>query len=237
MIRRTLMFTVSTLFVVGMTQAAFSQSVESVDMHLKIQMQKSGGPPEIIVGRVFFSYSDKAPVRRVGIAFQHENFNKIHPFIRNEHNVFVLNYSPPAEIDRLVYRLVVDGLWITDPNNPNRITLPGDVSASVFDVPEKPEKQNQLVTDTRDGQVTFRFSDKYAGRVAVAGSFNHWDPFMYRLQPESSRGEHYSLSLDLPRGTHYYYFVVDGRRVPDPHNPQMKKTRDGTYVSVLRVGG
>ena len=237
MIRRTLMFTVSILFVAGMTQAAFSQSVNLVDMHLKLQMQKKGEAPEFMKDQVFFSYSEPGPVRRVGIAFQHENFNTVHPFLRNEYNTFVLNYDPPEDADRLVYRLVVDGLWIPDPNNQRRVHLPGDITASLFELLEKPRAPHNAVTETRNGQVVFRFADEEAGRIAVAGSFNHWDPFMHQLRPESPQANRYSLSLDLPRGTHYYYFVVDGQRVPDPHNPKMMKTGDGTYVSVLHVGG
>lgn len=237
MTRRTLMLTVSILFVLAMTQAAFSQSTESVDMHLRLQMQKQGEAPDYMRGQVFFSYSEKGPVRRVGVAFQHENFNTVHPFLRNEYNTFVLNYDPPEGADRLVYRLVVDGLWMADPNNPQRVHLPGNITASRFDLPRKPEEQRPAVTEASDGRVTFRFADEQAGRVAVAGSFNHWDPFMHLLRPESPQAERYSLSLDLPNGTHYYYFVVDGRRMPDPHNPRMLKTGDGQYVSVLRVGG
>ncbi len=237
MIRRTLIITVSILFVTGMTQAAFSQSVDSIDIHLKLQMQKQGAAPQFMKNQVFFSYSEPGPVRRVGIAFQHENFNKVHPFLRNEYNTFVLNYDPPEDAERLVYRLVVDGLWIPDPNNQHKVHLPGDITASLFELPQKPREPQRAVTETRDGQVVFRFKDEQAGRVAVAGTFNHWDPFMHQLKPETPQAKQYSLALDLPRGTHYYYFVVDGRRVPDPHNPKMMKTGDGMYVSVLHIGG
>jgi hypothetical protein len=237
MTRRTLIFIVSILFVLAMTQAAFSQAADSVDMHLRLQMQEQGAAPDYMRGQVFFSYSEKGPVRRVGIAFQHENFNTVHPFLRNEHNTFVLNYTPPEDAEQLVYRLVVDGVWMADPNNPQQVHLPGNISASRFELPQKPVQQRPVVTETQDGRVTFRFAAEQARRVAVAGSFNHWDPFMYQLQLEDPQADRYSLSLDLPSGTHYYYFVVDGRPVPDPHNPRMLKTGDGQYVSVLRVGG
>lgn len=235
MIRRTLILTVSILFVAGMTQAAFSQTFESIDMHLKLQMQERGQAPEYMQGQVFFSYSEQQPVRRVGVAFQHEDFRRVHPFMRNEHNTFVLNYTPPEDAERLVYRLVVDGLWMADPENPQRVTLQGDVSASVLELPATAQKQQPAKTETQQGKVTFRLAAEQAGRVAVAGSFNQWDPFMHTLRPTSPQDNHYSISLDLPRGTHYYYFVVDGRRMPDPHNPRMLRTREGSYVSVLRV--
>jgi hypothetical protein len=218
-----------------MTQAAFSQTFESIDMHLKLQTQERGQAPEYMQGQVFFSYSEQQPVRRVGVAFQHEDFRRVHPFMRNEHNTFVLNYTPPKDAERLVYRLVIDGLWRADPENPQRVNLQGDVRASVVELPATAQKKRPATTETQQGKVTFRLAAEQAGRVAVAGSFNQWDPFMHPLRPSSPQDNHYSLSLDLPRGTHYYYFVVDGRRMPDPHNPNMLRTREGSYVSVLRV--
>ena len=218
-----------------MTQAAFSQTFESIDMHLKLQMQESGQAPEYMQGQVLFSYSERQPVRRVGVAFQHEDFRRVHPFMRNEHNTFVLNYTPPEDAERLVYRLVVDGLWRADPENPHRVTLQGNVSASALNLPTKVQKKQPSGTEAQQGKVTFRLAAEQADRVAVAGSFNQWDPFMHTLRPSSPQDTHYSLSLDLPRGTHYYYFVVDGRRMPDPLNPRMLRTQEGSYVSVLRV--
>jgi hypothetical protein len=58
-----------------------------------------------------------------------------------------------------------------------------------------------------------------ASRVAVAGTFNQWDPSVAPLVPAGAAGV-WAVTLALPVGQHQYAFVVDGRRwVSDPAAP------------------
>jgi hypothetical protein len=58
-----------------------------------------------------------------------------------------------------------------------------------------------------------------ASRVAVAGTFNQWDPRVAPLVPAGAAGV-WTVTLALPVGQHQYAFVVDGRRwVSDPAAP------------------
>lgn len=234
-----LLIIVSILFVSGLTQASFAQEYEDPDMHLKIAMKHHGSGVERVGERLLFSYSSEEPTRRVGIAFQHENFREVHPFRRNAHGVFVLPYTPPASAGRIVYRLIVDGLWISDPRNPQTIDLAGGLECSVFQLPQQSPKKAEATraTSSEERRVTFRFQSPQDGYIAVAGNFNHWDPFMHNLSKQASSEDIYSLSLSLPPGTYYYYFVVNGQRVPDPHNPRIARTKEGKIVSVIEVQG
>jgi hypothetical protein len=58
-----------------------------------------------------------------------------------------------------------------------------------------------------------------ASQVAVAGTFNQWDPSVAPLVPAGAAGV-WTVTLALPVGQHQYAFVVDGRRwVSDPAAP------------------
>lgn len=58
-----------------------------------------------------------------------------------------------------------------------------------------------------------------AQQVAVAGTFNHWDPAATPLVRTGAPGV-WTATLTLPAGQHQYAFVVDGARwVPDPAAP------------------
>ena len=208
-------------------------------MHLKVELMEIAAAPETIRDRVLFSYSTPEPTRRVGISFLHENFREIHTFTRNDKGVFFLSYRPPENVDRLVYRFVVDGLWIPDPNNNRTVKLPPEMLCSVYEPVffEEEKKARTLSTRFEEEQVVFRYPGERVGRISVAGSFNHWDPYMYKLSQDPDHRNLYSFSLSLPRGVYYYYYVVDGERIPDPTNPQTARTRDGTLVSVLEVRG
>ncbi len=58
-----------------------------------------------------------------------------------------------------------------------------------------------------------------AEQVALAGTFNQWDPAGTPLVRTGAPGV-WSATLTLPAGQHQYAFVVDGARwVPDPGAP------------------
>jgi AMP-activated protein kinase-like protein len=58
-----------------------------------------------------------------------------------------------------------------------------------------------------------------AQQVALAGTFNQWDPAATPLVSSGAAGV-WTATLTLPPGEHQYAFVVDGARwVPDPAAP------------------
>lgn len=229
----------SILFVFLIAQAAASEDFQSADLHLKIELLRTAEAPQTIKDRVLFSYSSPLPTRRVGIAFFHEDFRQVHTFMRNSNGVFMLIYQPPEDVEKLVYRLVVDGLWMADPTNDKTQILPPEMVCSVYEPHfyESVKADRTLSTAYEKNRVTFRYPGSRAGYISVAGSFNHWDPYMYRLSQDSGHRDLYTFSLSLPAGVYYYYYVVDGKRVPDPTNPRTARKGDGTLVSVLEVQG
>ena len=203
--------------------------------------------------------------RYVAVAFAHEQFARLHPYrivrstVQDPENpnetmdtrVFALAYSPPEDLERLEYRIVVDGLWQTDPMNPNTVLDANGVPRSVFELPDRPQTALGVPRVFEDGRVEFIF-EPGAGdtvetirdvmidlgtneglRVSVAGSFNNWDPFMHRLR-ETEPGV-YRLTLRVPPGRHHYYLVVDGRRILDPENDTRTRHRGGFRVCSFTV--
>lgn len=60
-----------------------------------------------------------------------------------------------------------------------------------------------------------------ANRVALAGSFNQWQPSRAPLVPAGATGL-WTTTVALPAGQHLYAFVVDGSQwVPDPAAPSV----------------
>ena len=72
-------------------------------------------------------------------------------------------------------------------------------------------------------------------RISVVGTFNNWDPFSDPLTGPDDDG-FYTLTRPVAQGVHYYYFLIDGRRVLDPLNRNHGRDREtGTLVSRLHV--
>jgi hypothetical protein len=186
--------------------------------------------------------------RYTAIAFEHENYTVIHSFKRLNRKdaegkpekdekgaeigpvLFYIAEVPP-EHSELRYRMVVDGLWTTDPLN----------KSSVYDyqngmmVSTLPVEYYEVfqTSNVNRGQVRFTYTGTPGSEIRLAGTFNNWDPFMYEMT-EIKPGQ-YELVLPLPRGTWYYAYFEGTNQLPDTTNHQRVYTKDGRVASVVIV--
>jgi cyclomaltodextrinase / maltogenic alpha-amylase / neopullulanase len=71
-------------------------------------------------------------------------------------------------------------------------------------------------------------------KIAVAGTFNNWDKSRDRLL-KTDTDSLFRLTLSLDPGNYLYKFIVDGKEVLDPVNPEKSPTGFDNFSSVLRV--
>ena len=115
-------------------QAVHSFEVSSIGLHLHISGLQEPRPPEVIEG--YLVLSARGPYRFVGAAFSHEDWRTVHAYERNLNGVFVLAVPIPyGEGMTTQYRLVVDGLWMADPINPQKMRDPATGVALSYMVP------------------------------------------------------------------------------------------------------
>lgn len=75
--------------------------------------------------------------------------------------------------------------------------------------------------------------------VALAGSFNEWDPARTPLAPAGETGV-WTVTLALPPGQHTYAFVVNGQQwLPDPAAPAVEDGfgHQNSVMTVTATGG
>jgi Glycogen recognition site of AMP-activated protein kinase/Alpha amylase, catalytic domain len=72
--------------------------------------------------------------------------------------------------------------------------------------------------------------------VALAGVFNGWSVDKTPLTGPNEKGE-YAVDLPLEPGKYGYKFVVDGKWMLDPNNPETEDNGMGDKNSVVTVGG
>ena len=137
----------------------------------------------------------------------------------------------PENVNEIRYRLVIDGLWSSDPVNPYTVfDYTHGMSVSAVTVPFYKEYKTAI-----EGKNTVRFT--YLGeakqRIKLAGSFNNWDPFMYFME-ETSEGI-YELTLPLPKGTHTYSYFLGTEMKVDITNHERVYSSDGKVVSLLTL--
>ncbi|MDR1419541.1 MAG: glycogen-binding domain-containing protein [Treponema sp.] len=232
-----------------MAGAADTESYEFMDRLLSLS-----GPaaPEVYEDAVLFTAPSS--LRRVGVSFANEGFGRVHWFRQllvpqdtlgapvppgkkkpdpyMDSGILFFVYQLPGDINVLEYRLVIDGLWTTDPFNPvTRRDSRSGVTYSTLLLPDI--KRDPSPLRGPPGSLSFTFRGPPGETVTVAGNFNGWDPFMYELT-ENPAGV-YSLTLPLPPGTYQYVFFHRGERRLDPYNFSRVYTRDGKPVSQIVI--
>jgi hypothetical protein len=235
--------------IIGSIEAADTESFRYVDY---LMQHRTPDKPQVIDDAVIFTASSS--YRRVGIAFSHEGFGKIYWFRRfmvsNENAGPWKKDKPPADLHvdsgmlffiytipeelkgDLEYRLIIDGLWVKDPLNPDYYMDPSSgITKSVVAISNI--KRLDSLNRGPEGTLNFTFYTQSGQTVTVAGSFNRWDPFMYELK-ETSPGR-YTLSLPLPPGTYQYAFFCHGERHLDPNNSARVYTREGKAANEATV--
>lgn len=217
---------------------ALAAGAQDLGVTLEAGSLEQASAPRFLGDHLLFSYtfaSDRhdGRVHSVEIAFAHEDFSRLYAFERNENDVYVFLYDVPRELDEVRYRLVVDGIWTTDPRNPDRVVDRWGVDLSRTAVPRVERTATRAPITHPDGTVEFVVTAPEGASVAVVGSFNGWDPFMTPLR-EVEPGR-FSRRLRLGSGEHLYYYVVDGLRIPDPRNERRRWHTSGLVVSVVSL--
>ncbi len=116
------------------------------------------------------------------------------------------------------YKYIVDGEWRSDPRNQNRLDDGYSDYNSVY------FKSNK----------TFRLQGyEKAKRVVLAGSFNNWDEQTQELRLTTAG---WVTDMFLPDGTYFYKFIVDGERITDPGNTEIRMDVSGNANSFISIG-
>lgn len=91
-------------------------------------------------------------------------------------------------------------------------------------------------TDSVNAAARFSIVAPDARTVAVAGTFNRWDPTCHSLSGPDRHGR-WTITVDLPAGRYEYLFVINGNTwVPDPAAPSVDNGL-GERNSIMTVTG
>lgn len=209
--------------------------VDDINLHLKITGITEASAPEIWRDYLILTAKPRNQVRFVGAAFSTDSFQTIHGYRKNSHDVYFLILPLPR--DEIVdYRIIIDGIWIEDPENDQRVRDRNGLYLSRLTFPpaQRARRLSPILKD-ESGTVEFYIKTTPGKRIYLAGDFNRWDPYMTALK-EDEPG-FYSATLSIKPGRYAYYFLIDGEPVPDPLNFQKNQSLTGEDVSILFIPG
>jgi hypothetical protein len=218
------------ILLVGSAAAASATSPTVIDV--AVRTIRTMQAPRLVGDTLLLTYRSRDQVRFVGVRFRHEQWAVLHAYAVNENGVFVLDYPLPAGVGRLAYRIMVDGVWMTDPSNPLVETDERGVAVSVFEVETEPWR-SVVNPEVKAGKATFVYLGTPGTRVSLVGDFNEWDPFAELMTEE--RPGRFSATIAVRPGRHYYAFFAGGRKVLDEANSETGVDPDGRRVSSFTV--
>jgi len=232
---------ISLLLIAFCVQSAFSaEKVIYQDFELDKLIHDIEKPQAPVITDDYIIFTSDCDYRFVGIAFDFEDYQIIHPFQiltrKDDDNVkkrslMFYTYERQHKFTKLKYRLVLDGLWTTDPHNPNK-EFDEDTSL-YFSKVEDVNSVKIYTQPTKKDTVHFIYKGKSGQRVNLSGNFSNWDPWIYQLT-ETKPGL-YELDLPLPSGKYLYTYYIGFNQVLDTTNPERAYAPDGRSVNVIYV--
>ncbi|WP_024653932.1 hypothetical protein [Borrelia persica] len=193
----------------------------SLNEFLEVSTRKDNLSPIVDSKRVIMFYPANKNIRKIFVACDFDDYAKKYLFKKNKYGLFFVKINLPHGIDRIKYRLVVDGIWTNDEYNKNVAFNKDLIPFSIIDIGvDYGYSSLRNPIDSSDGREVELFYIGAPGHiVTIAGNFNSFNPFLNRLVEKKSHKGVYTIKLkDLPKGRIYYYFVDSGNKVIDKNN-------------------
>jgi len=230
------------LFAVSLACMAFAKEKlpeqDLFEFNNLVSQMKGVNAPYLYGNYVVFTAPNES--RYVGIAFDFEGYQQIHAYKLHKSydfegevtdSWFFYVLEKPKDRDSISYRLVIDGLWTTDPTNNNSVY---DTSTNLWlshvNLPPIETKNTESIPEGCTRFVCFAPTGQ---KIRIGGTFTNWDSWIYEMV-EVQRGK-YQLDIPLPAGTYYYNYYRGITSFIDETNPSKGYTEDGRIASRIEV--
>jgi len=233
MIRSGMRHLISTVFIAAVGVFPLSAASFDTELHHRIINTTESSKPFILNESIILSYDAPPGTRVVSLAMENEQYRTFHTYEKNRHGVFILTLPIPENLERIRYRLVVDGLWTVDPNS-EKLRDGRGIQVSSITIPVNSSMPSPGITRLPDGKTRFVYFGDKNSRVSLIGDFNRWDPYLTPMEESPVYPGIYSVTLSLPGNARFYRFVVNGRDITDPGNRNSSHNGWGETASVIR---
>lgn len=158
------------------------------------------------------------------------------PMIKGTNGIWYYFLSEYTSEAALRYKFLVDGIWISDPENPEAID---DGSGSFLSIaypassPEDKTVTYRFIRKNGIDYVEFRTYNREASYISIAGDFNNWNPENNPLVKDENNI--WRTKINLPEGKYRYKFIIDGNWSPDIYNSDTAYDGMGGIASLIVV--
>ena len=192
------------------------------------------------VSNGFIVFTSEVTMNSIGVAFDFEEFRKIHYFkLRKNYgyegdvtsSYYFLIVEAPKKVPRVCYRLIIDGLWTVDPQNPNIVYNEQENYALSYI--NLPPAEIEVTEKLENGMTHFVCHAEQGQKIRLGGTFTNWDSWIYEMK-ETVPGK-YEIDIPLHPGTYYYSYYNGITAFLDETNPNRGYSPDGKIVSCITI--
>jgi len=205
----------------------FFSTEEFVDLDL---VKKESSPRFLKNGFLFTLAENTGKI--IFLKTNMDNWEKSYYFKKNLYGIFCLFLPYNYKIKKIQYKINIDGFWDKDPNNDNYIEDNYGIKISIIKIPEDADYFQQMPIveniNERIKLVKFKYYNPKAQEVNLVCSIDKWSPFTNPMK--LNKDGFWEIELNFSKGTYYYYYLVDWKKVIDIKNP--KKVYDSEHGEV-----
>jgi len=216
------------------------------EYYYNLKFLKNAGPPQEIKMIRINNLARKKPLVTKGILFTYKNRGALRvsisgnfsqwksvPMNRNKNGVWFFYLDEFRDHSKIKYKFVVNEIWLTDPENPNREDDGAGSYVSLADPSFTDEGKTVTYRIINKNRVEFRIYKPDARFISVVGDFNFWNTENDLL--EKGNDGIWRLQKRIPPGKYRYKFIIDGRWLPDTYNKNSASDQNGEICSILEV--
>ncbi|TFH37704.1 MAG: hypothetical protein E4G96_11170 [Chrysiogenales bacterium] len=208
--------------------------IKQADGPRSVTMVLSGrrqGQSTMLSRGVLFTYGNRG-ARNVLISGNFSGWNPI-KMQRSDNGIWYYFLEAVEKRIDLTYKYMVDGIWIVDTLNDDRIDDRMGSYLSVIEPPLKTEGKHVTWRYIGKNEVEFRLHRPDASFVSIVGDLNNWSPEddLLARGPDGT----WRLRKRLFPGQYRYTYIIDGEWLPDTYNPHSGSDASGMVCSIIEI--
>ncbi len=238
------LFTV--LPVLFMAVTSYSSDTKSENYYHNLRFLKKTAPPREMKLIKFDNAANEKPLAIRGVLITYKNRYVKNVFIagdfsnwklltmdRSKYGVWYYLVEGRYIQKDVRYKFNVDGIWIMDSNNPDKVDDGYGSYVSIIQGVHNDEGRYLTYRKKNKNIIEFRLYNPKAGLISIVADFNNWNPESDLL--EKDRKGVWRLEKRLARGLYRYKYIIDGEWTADLYNEKTASDGMGGICSVVMV--
>ena len=208
----------------------------SIEKYINLEFIKKESSPRFLAEGILITISDKQ-ARYSYLRTNIDGWKQNYYFKQSLYGIFYIILPYNLKMSQIQYKLNIDGYWEIDPNNPDYTEDKYGTLISIINLPKECIYNQEMPIidkiDNKKYKISFKYNNPSAKEVNFVTSIDRW--CLYSHPMTLNEDGYWEISLSFKKGKYYYYFLVNGKKIPDIENPEKTYLPDLGEVSIVEV--